>query len=179
MTKFLEALKIIFFGILISIAYGIAHDMVTAHVYVEYFTVYHMTVVDSDSPVVMALVWGVIATWWVGLMASVLWCAAGLAGSMPLLPFRETAKIIAVGAVILLFSAYLVLGILYTIYPMIPEGTLQFDRPMNHKLFAVGGTHLYSYGAAALFAVGVSGIIIYRRFKLVPKAEVKLEEFVK
>lgn len=54
-TKFLEAIKIILFGVFVAIVYGIAHDMVTAHVYVEYFTVYHMHVVDSESPVVMAL----------------------------------------------------------------------------------------------------------------------------
>ena len=51
---------------------GIAIDVVTANVAVEYFTVYHPHVVDSNSPWVMALVWGVGASWWFGAIASVL-----------------------------------------------------------------------------------------------------------
>ena len=48
---------------------GVAMDMVTAHVAVEYFTVHHPHVVNSKSPLVMALVWGVGASWWFGLIA--------------------------------------------------------------------------------------------------------------
>lgn len=41
---------------------GLAIDLVTANVAVEYFTVHHPKVVDSESPWVMALVWGVGAS---------------------------------------------------------------------------------------------------------------------
>ena len=178
MTKFLEAIKIILFGVFVAIVYGIAHDMVTAHVYVEYFTVYHMHVVDSDSPVVMAFIWGVIATWWVGFFASLLWCGAALAGPLPLLPFRQLAKIISVGALILLVSAMAVLGVLYLAYPALPIDSFGFDRPMNRQLFSVGGTHLFSYFAAAVFAFGVAGIIISRRIKLRSIVSPNLQEFI-
>lgn len=178
MTKFLEAIKIILFGVFVAIVYGIAHDMVTAHVYVEYFTVHHMHVVDSESPVVMALVWGVIATWWVGLFASFLWCGAALAGPLPLLPFRQLAKIISLGALILLGSAMAVLAVLYLAYPVLPIESFRFDRPMNRQLFSVGGTHLFSYFAAAVFAFGVAVIVIYRRIKMKTNLSPDMEEFM-
>lgn len=49
-------------------AYGVLHDLVTAHVCVEYFTVGHPQLFEfeTDSPTLLALGWGVVATWWVG-----------------------------------------------------------------------------------------------------------------
>lgn len=50
-----------------AVAYGVCHDQVTARVCLEYFTVAHAPLVDSTSPTVLGLAWGVAATWWVGL----------------------------------------------------------------------------------------------------------------
>ena len=47
----------------VAAAYGILHDLITAHVCVEYFTIGHPRIVDSESPLVLALVWGVVAMW--------------------------------------------------------------------------------------------------------------------
>lgn len=63
----IESLKIIGLGVVSAIAYGIAHDNVTARVCVEYFTIGHQTIFETTSPTVLALTWGVLATWWVGL----------------------------------------------------------------------------------------------------------------
>ena len=60
-------LMIVVLCIGLAIVYGIAHDLVTAHVCVEYFTIGHPRVIDSTAPVDLALTWGVLATWWVGL----------------------------------------------------------------------------------------------------------------
>lgn len=59
-------------AVLLSIAYGIAHDLVTAHIWVEYFTVHHAKIIESESPIAMALLWGFLATFWVGLIAGIL-----------------------------------------------------------------------------------------------------------
>ena len=67
----MESLKIIAFSILAACVYGIAHDMVTAHVCVEYFTIAHPPVFPTASPVLLALGWGIIATWWVGLLLGI------------------------------------------------------------------------------------------------------------
>lgn len=83
METFARAVGIIFTCILAAVFYGILHDMVTAHICVEYFSVAHPMVVPTDSPVVLALVWGVLATWWVGLILGIPLAIAALAGSHP------------------------------------------------------------------------------------------------
>ena len=60
-------LRIVLQCVALAIVYGIVHDVVTAHVCVEYFTIGHPTVIGCTSPVMLALTWGVLATWWVGL----------------------------------------------------------------------------------------------------------------
>lgn len=52
--------------------FGIALDLVTAHLAVEYFTVHHPHVLESTSPIAMALYWGVAASWWFGLGAALI-----------------------------------------------------------------------------------------------------------
>lgn len=54
-----------------AIAYGVVHDQITARVCVEYFTVGHPPVFATADPTLLGLGWGVIATWWVGLLIGV------------------------------------------------------------------------------------------------------------
>ncbi len=78
-----ETLKIVALSIGACIAYGIAHDSVTARLCVQYFTVGHPRVIASESPQLLALVWGVLATWWVGAILGVLLSVAARAGAPP------------------------------------------------------------------------------------------------
>ncbi|WP_294334117.1 hypothetical protein [uncultured Sphingomonas sp.] len=79
----MESLKIIAFATLAAIVYGILHDQVTAHLCVEYFTIAHPPVFPTSSPFLLALGWGVIATWWVGLPLGVLLAIVARAGGAP------------------------------------------------------------------------------------------------
>ena len=63
----MEFIKILFFSVVAAIFYGILHDQVTAHICVEYFSIAHPPVFTTNSPFLLALGWGIIATWWVGL----------------------------------------------------------------------------------------------------------------
>jgi hypothetical protein len=63
----LEAVRIVLFATMAAIVYGVLHDLVTANLCVEYFTVAHPPVFPTRSPILLALGWGVIASWWVGL----------------------------------------------------------------------------------------------------------------
>jgi hypothetical protein len=67
----MEGLKIVALCVLAAVTYGIAHDQVTARLCVEYFTIGHPRILDTDSPTLLGLVWGVVATWWVGVMLGV------------------------------------------------------------------------------------------------------------
>ena len=55
---------------LLACLLGICLDMVTAHVAVEYFSVHHPTIIETDQPWLLALIWGVAAAWWFGAAAA-------------------------------------------------------------------------------------------------------------
>jgi hypothetical protein len=76
-----ESLKIIGLSILAGAIYGIIHDQITARVCLEYFTVFHPDVFHTQSPTLLALGWGVLATWWVSLFLGLLLAIAAQAGS--------------------------------------------------------------------------------------------------
>ncbi len=64
----MEAAKIWLVAIVATVAYGIAHDLVTTRVSLEYFTVAHAGIVETQSPTLLAFGWGVVATWWAGVL---------------------------------------------------------------------------------------------------------------
>jgi hypothetical protein len=92
----MEGVKIVALCVASAIAYGIAHDNVTARVCVEYFTVFHPILVPTESPTVLALVWGVVATWWMGVLLGVPLAIVARAGSRPKLSARDLRRPIAI-----------------------------------------------------------------------------------
>lgn len=92
----MESVKIIGFATLSAIVYGIAHDMVTAHVCVEYFTIAHPPVFPTQSPFLLAIGWGIIATWWVGLPLGVLLAAAARIGKTNRLGLKDLRRPIVI-----------------------------------------------------------------------------------
>ncbi len=54
-----------------AIGYGILHDEVTARICVEYFTVGHPDLFGTDSPTLLGIGWGIVATWWAGLLLGI------------------------------------------------------------------------------------------------------------
>jgi len=60
--------------------YGIAHDQLTARVCVEYFTIGHPPVFGTEDPTLLGIGWGIIATWWVGLLLGIPLAIAASAG---------------------------------------------------------------------------------------------------
>lgn len=64
-----------------AVGYGIVHDQVTARVCVEYFTVGHPPIFGTNDPTLLGIGWGIIATWWVGLLLGVPLAVVARAGS--------------------------------------------------------------------------------------------------
>jgi len=83
-------------SILASIIYGVIHDQVTARICVEYFTIGHPQLIDSESPTVLGLYWGVVATWWVGLPLGIGLAIAARAGKRPKLDWSQLVRPILV-----------------------------------------------------------------------------------
>src|SRR4051812_23985195 len=85
----MQSLAIIFLAVMAAIIYGIVHDQITARIWVGYFTIGHPRLIDSDSPTVLGLFWGVVATWWVGLPLGLGLAVAARVGRHPKLSASE------------------------------------------------------------------------------------------
>jgi hypothetical protein len=92
----MRSLSIILASTLASIAYGIALDNVTARMCVEYFTIGHAPISHTESPTLLALGWGVLATWWVGVGLGIPLAIAARAGSRPKRGMKDLWKPMAV-----------------------------------------------------------------------------------
>jgi hypothetical protein len=84
----MHAAAIILLCIASAILYGIIHDQITARICIEYFTIGHPPVFNTDSPTLLALGWGVLATFWVGLILGIPLALAARAGPLPKRPAR-------------------------------------------------------------------------------------------
>ncbi len=79
----MQVFAIIGLSVLAAITYGIIHDQITARICVEYFTIGHARLIESDSPTILGLFWGIVATWWVGLPLGMGLAVAARAGHRP------------------------------------------------------------------------------------------------
>jgi predicted outer membrane lipoprotein len=88
----MQFIAIVVLSIIAACAYGIVHDQITARICVEYFTIGHPPVFGTDSPTLLGLGWGIIATWWVGLILGVPLACAARCGARPALSARELLR---------------------------------------------------------------------------------------
>lgn len=77
----MQSFRIVGLCILAAIVYGIVHDQFTARVCVEYFSVFHPPVFPTNSPTLLAIGWGIVATWWMGAFIGLFLAVAARAGS--------------------------------------------------------------------------------------------------
>ena len=75
--------SIVFLAVLACVTYGIIHDQITARICVEYFTIGHPRIIASEDPMTLGVVWGIIATWWVGVLLGVPLAIVARTGSRP------------------------------------------------------------------------------------------------
>lgn len=164
----MESLKMILFAIVAAVFYGILHDQVTAHLCVEYFTIGHPPVFATDSPFLLAIGWGVIATWWVGLILGVVLATAARMGRMPKLSLADvragivrlmlvSAAGAAIGGIVgMLLAAQDAIWLAGDMADRVPA-----DR---HVAFlAVGFAHSASYGTGILGGLFLTGWTWRRR----------------
>lgn len=135
---------------------GIALDLVTAHVAVEYFTVHHPKVVDSEEPLVMALVWGIGASWWFGAIAGLILSIVNTTGPKPWAP-KDVLILVAKACGILWLIFMLILGTCYFGFGFLPiKHDAKFEG--NRRMMAVAVTHLTEYVLGAVLLIVVSFI---------------------
>jgi len=103
----MERIRIVLLALFAAICYGIVHDQVTARVCLEYFTIGHPPLFSTTSPTLLALGWGVVATWCFGLPLGLLLAVAARGGQRPPLSAADLRKPIAVLLAVMAASAVL------------------------------------------------------------------------
>jgi len=139
-------LGFVLFVIGVSVVYGICHDLVTASVNKAYFLPpIHPIIINTNSPVVLALFWGVIATWWAGLIFGGIIGYANIAGPKPSLPWRQLKRQIAIILPAIWVTAMIVLAGIYLYYRKQGED--------DARIIAVATTHNWSYLLTTIYAI--------------------------
>lgn len=162
----MEGLKIVGYCSLVAVCYGLAHDMVTANVCPDYFLPpYHPLIVDTRSPWLLALLWGVIATWWMGAILGVLFALTSRVGSWPRLSLAMVSRRIGITMASIWVLAMVLLTSLYLITNMIMPGNPKVTD-LNRRLVIVGTVHAFSYSASTVAGLGLAVSILLHRSKL-------------
>lgn len=165
----MEGVKIVVLCVLAAVLYGIVHDQITARVCVEYFTRAHPRILETESPTALGLLWGVIATWWVGLGLGVPLAAIARIGTSRRLGARDVVVPVAgvlVGMAILATLAGVAAGRVAGRNP----GLISFPEyelpPGREPAFAaVAAAHLASYAGGFLGGLLVWGWALSRRLE--------------
>ncbi|MEM9701271.1 MAG: hypothetical protein AAF907_02355 [Planctomycetota bacterium] len=146
--------------------YGVLHDQVTARVCIEYFTVAHPEIVPTTDPTILGLVWGVIATWWVGAGLGVLLVGAARLGSWPPRHWRELVR--PIGALMLAAGLLAATGGLVSWIFAATPGSLfvpanGWPAKRQVRFMAVAVAHNLSYLAGCVGGFVLSGLVLLAR----------------
>lgn len=147
----------------LTAAYGIIHDQITARISLEYFTVGHPPLVNSTDPTVLALVWGVVATWWFALPFAVVAAAVARVGQNPL-PIAFTLRAAAFSLVATGVCA-IVAGVTAALqHPLIPTHWAErIPADRQYSFMIAAWTHLASYFAGGAFALASIAFLGWKR----------------
>ena len=165
----MQVIRIILLSVAAAISYGIVHDQITARICVEYFTIGHPRLIASESPTVLGLFWGVIATWWVGLPLGFGMALAARIGRRPKLDVSHLVRPI----LMLLGSMFMVATVAGLIgFTTSKMGIIQLVEPLasrvppsKHTAFLTDGwAHSGSYLAGILGGIWLC-ILTWRRRK--------------
>jgi hypothetical protein len=151
--SFIDGVAIVVLCVFAACIYGVVHDQITARVCIEYFTIGHPHIlkVPSPSPTLLGFVWGIVATWWVGLGLGIPLAMAAQIGVRP----KTSAK----SLVLSLATILAVTGTFATIagvigYLVANEGWLRLFEPLASRV----PTNKHSAFIADLFAHNASYI---------------------
>jgi len=152
--------KIFLGAILLSIVLGIAIDLVTANIAVDYFAVYHPHVIDSRSPWLLALVWGVIASWWAGAAGGAI--LAFFNRNLPTrVPSRMVLTWMAKACGIIWCTMMAIVAGVYLLASAIPLNQRRLTFEEDRRLMAVAIAHSGEYVFAAI-AVLIIAVKMHR-----------------
>jgi hypothetical protein len=150
-----------------GVSYGILHDQITARVCAEYFTIGHPPIFPTTSPTLLALGWGVLATWWVALPLGMLLAFAARSGRKPRLAAAELVRPLGVLLVVMACCAFIAgaLGFIFATVgwvTLVPDLADRIPASRHNAFLADLWAHSASYLAGIVGGV-VLAIQTYRR----------------
>ncbi len=151
----MQIVGIIITSILAAILYGTIHDQVTARICVEYFTIGHTRLIDSDSPTVLGFYWGVIATWWCGLTLGIGLAVACRAGARPKFTCSQLFRPIGI-LLCCMFGVAILAGLIGYLtsstgmFHLVPRLASQVPVEKHVAFLTVGWAHSGSYLAGMI-----------------------------
>lgn len=149
-----DQVRVILGATALSCGLGVAIDLVTAHVAVEYFTVHHPKVVESQEPLVMALVWGVLASWWFGAIAGLVLAVYNRRQPRPV-SVAQLLRWVARGCFWIWATMMVVLLATFAVSELVPEAKRRASYESDRRLMSVAMAHLgeYAFGAVVLIRI--------------------------
>ena len=103
----MPSIGIVLISVIAAVFYGIVHDQITARICLEYFTIGHPPIFGTQDPTLLGLGWGIVATWWVGMLLGIPLASVSRAGRRPkrsvtslLLPVGKLLVVMGIGAAI-------------------------------------------------------------------------------
>jgi hypothetical protein len=174
----MESLKIVLLCIVSAMLYGILHDQVTTRICVEYFTIGHPPIFQTEEPTILAIGWGILATWWVGALLSFLAAPACRLGAWPKLDAAQLIRPITV-LLIVMFCSSLLAGIAG--YFAAKAGIIRLFGSLAYRVsvakhdafLADLWAHNAAYGVGALGGVVVCVRAVLQRRRLAETASTK------
>ncbi|MFN0195332.1 MAG: hypothetical protein ACKVT0_01195 [Planctomycetaceae bacterium] len=170
----LHEVAILMMTVLAAIIYGVIHDQITVRICLEYFTMFHDLPFESDSPTVIALLMGILATWWVGLPLGVGLMLASRAGSLPkrsamslIRPLAVLLVLMGIGTVIAGFAGYH----FASTGQVVPPGDFaQIILKSRHPVFVADyWAHNASYLGGVIGGLGLIFWVVWSRYRQVQR----------
>ncbi|MDX2175238.1 MAG: hypothetical protein SF028_02100 [Candidatus Sumerlaeia bacterium] len=161
-----EFFRIVFLCVAAAVGYGVAHDQVSVLIAPEYLVDWHPRLFGLRQPQLVALAWGVVATWWVGAGAGIALAVSSRAGSWPKLGAADLRGGVAATVAATAASA-LAGGLLgYAVHGSIDPGFLRgYVSPEERmpRLAPVAFSHFFAYQGAFLAGLVLCAATLARR----------------
>lgn len=99
--------RVILLCVLVAITYGVIHDEITARLCVEYFTVAHPPLFQTESPTILGFCWGIAATVGIGVILGAILAEVSQSEGRPPVPVTRLFHSLLILSAAMAFAASL------------------------------------------------------------------------